>query len=77
MGQEDDDMQIRNNRTGLLGQDPQYTIPSIGRQDRTPVQDCQDWTSRTLLQGQNSQSGFCYDIALILAFILALNSKVL
>jgi hypothetical protein len=62
IGQEDDGMQIRNARTGPPGKDcPPGTDSNADYQDRP---------SRTRLQGQNSQSRFCYDISLILVFIL-------
>ncbi len=60
-------------RSEMPGQDCQYTIASVGLQGQDfslglPRQDFQDMTS-----GIEQPEQICFDIALILAFILALS----
>ncbi len=47
-------------------------LPELDCQDRTAKTELQCRTVRTLLSRLGSQSSFCYDIVLILAFILVL-----
>jgi hypothetical protein len=72
-------MQNGTAKTELPVQTASTGLPELDCQDRTaktkgktPEQDCQDIIARTRMPRQDSQSSFCYDIMLILAFILVL-----